>query len=105
MAVFYAWPGAAVDHPLEWPDCGFQEIQKPRERYAIIDRQKLAELASVADQDSLGACRIIGIFAQIEANSKKLPEAYTEYSEDNFFEFNEDMGKKGIIRQAPSREP
>ncbi len=51
--------------------------------------------------NSLGACRIIGIFAQIEANSKKLPEAYTEYSEDNFFEFNEDMGKKGIIRQAP----
>ncbi len=50
----------------------------------------------------LGACRIIGIFAQIEANSKKLPEAYTKYSEDNFFEFNEDMGKKGIIRQAPS---
>ncbi len=52
----------------------------------------------------LGACRIIGIFAQIEANSKKLPEAYTEYSEDNFFEFNEDMGKKGIIRQAPREE-
>ncbi len=54
---------------------------------------------------SLGACRIIGIFAQIEANSKKLPEAYTEYSEDNFFEFNEDMGKKGIIRQAPKPHP
>jgi putative transposase len=43
-----------VDHPSEWPDCGFHEIQKPRQRYVIIDRQKLAELASVADQDSLG---------------------------------------------------
>ncbi len=33
-----------------------------------------------------------------ESHSVRLPE-------DNFFEFNEDMGKKGIIRQAPSLQP
>ena len=26
-----------VRHPLEWPFCGYTEIQAPRERYALID--------------------------------------------------------------------
>jgi REP element-mobilizing transposase RayT len=42
-----------VDHPSEWPDCGYHEIQNPRQRYAIIDRQKLAELALLGELNSL----------------------------------------------------
>jgi len=41
------------------------------------------------------------MLSHIEANPKKLPEAYTEYSEDNFSEFNEDIGEKGIQGQPP----
>ena len=48
----------------------------------------------------LGGCPRIAIFSQIEANSKKLPEAYSLYSEDNFFEFNNE-GEKGILGQPP----
>jgi putative transposase len=42
-----------VDHPSEWPDCGYHEIQDPRQRYTIINRQKLAELAMLGDVNSL----------------------------------------------------
>lgn len=42
-----------VDHPAAWPDGGYHEIQNPQERYSIINRQKLAELAGGCDQNSL----------------------------------------------------
>lgn len=42
-----------VDHPSEWPDCGYREIQNPPQRYALIDRQKLSELAMLNDIASL----------------------------------------------------
>ena len=38
-----------VKHPGDWDTCGFNEIQSPPERYAIIDQQKLTELLGVAD--------------------------------------------------------
>jgi len=31
----------AVKHPSEWECCGYQEIQKPKQRYALIDRERL----------------------------------------------------------------
>jgi putative transposase len=34
----------AVKHPSEWAHCGYSEIQKPRERYTIIDLPKLSGL-------------------------------------------------------------
>jgi REP-associated tyrosine transposase len=33
-----------VSHPLEWEFCGYNEIQNPRERYALINYTKLTEL-------------------------------------------------------------
>ena len=38
-----------VKSPEEWPFCGYNEIQDPRERYRIIDYQKLMELLQVKD--------------------------------------------------------
>ena len=32
-----------VKHPSEWPFCGYHEIQKPKERYALIDYRGLKE--------------------------------------------------------------
>ena len=36
-----------VKRPEEWSFCGYNEIQNPRERYRIIDYQKLMELLQV----------------------------------------------------------
>ncbi len=33
-----------VNHPKEWPFCGYNEIQNPKRRYAIIDYEKLISL-------------------------------------------------------------
>jgi REP element-mobilizing transposase RayT len=38
-----------VNHPGEWNESGFSEIQKPPKRYAIIDLQSLIELSGFAD--------------------------------------------------------
>lgn len=38
-----------VNHPGQWKESGFYEIQKPHKRYAIIDLQSLSELSGVAD--------------------------------------------------------
>lgn len=42
-----------VQHPIEWPHGGYQEIQSPRERYAIIDIETLKELLNYRTQTEL----------------------------------------------------
>ena len=42
-----------VQHPGEWIYGGYHEIQKPKLRYSLINRQKLSELAGINDQDQL----------------------------------------------------
>ena len=38
-----------VNHPGQWKESGFAEIQKAPKRYAIIDLRSLSELSGVAD--------------------------------------------------------
>ena len=40
-----------VTHPSEYKSCGYNEIQHPRERYAIIDRGKLMQYFSIQNDD------------------------------------------------------
>jgi len=42
-----------VNHPSEWPFCGYNEIQKPRSRYRLIDHQGLMELLHFSDYEDL----------------------------------------------------
>jgi REP element-mobilizing transposase RayT len=41
--------GGVVKHPCEWAHSGYREIQKPRDRYAIIDCRELSRLCGFAD--------------------------------------------------------
>jgi len=34
----------AVEHPSEWPFCGYNEIQKPRRKNVLIDYKRLGNL-------------------------------------------------------------
>ncbi|MFC1532747.1 hypothetical protein ACFL7M_05215 [Thermodesulfobacteriota bacterium] len=38
-----------VAHPEEWPFCGYNEIQNPRQRYSLIDYQRLISLLQMKD--------------------------------------------------------
>ena len=44
-----------VEHPSEWGFSGYNEIQKPRERYALIDYEGLKDLLGFKGMDDL--CR------------------------------------------------
>jgi putative transposase len=42
-----------VSHPKEWPFCGYNEIQNPKQRYAIIDYERLNSLLQKKDIEDL----------------------------------------------------
>jgi hypothetical protein len=42
-----------VSHPSEWPFCGYNEIQNPRQRYSIIDYEGLIDLFNAQTMDEL----------------------------------------------------
>jgi putative transposase len=42
-----------VSHPSEWPWSGYNEIQKPRERYTVVDRTRLKDLLNMSDDRDL----------------------------------------------------
>ena len=42
-----------VNHPSEWPFSGYGEIQEPRQRYALIDYEKLQHLLGIESYDQL----------------------------------------------------
>jgi putative transposase len=42
-----------VNHPWEWPFCGYNEIQNPRQRYSLIDSKSLIDLFGFQGMDEL----------------------------------------------------
>ena len=42
-----------VTYPLEWPFCGYNEIQKPRQRYSLIDYGSLMGLFDIKNRNEL----------------------------------------------------
>ena len=42
-----------VQHPGEWEYGGYREIQNPKQRYTLIDHQKLTALLGIKDSDQL----------------------------------------------------
>ena len=47
-----------VKHPAEWPFCGYNEIQNPRQRYSLIDYDRLIPLLQMSDIEELQeSCR------------------------------------------------
>jgi len=41
----------AVTHPSQWPFCGYNEIQNPRQRYSLIDYDYLIGLFGIRSRD------------------------------------------------------
>ncbi len=42
-----------VQHPGEWVYGGYREIQNPKQRYTLVNRQKLSALLGIKDSDQL----------------------------------------------------
>jgi hypothetical protein len=43
-------------HPGEWMHGGYNNIQNPKQRYSLINRQKLKALLGFKDNDQLSDC-------------------------------------------------
>ncbi len=93
----------AVDHPREWSEAAYHEIQQPRARYRIIDREALSELLGVADA-RLAALQNEWIEARLAAGR---PEREPQWSEAvavgrrSFVErVQEELGTRALYRQV-----
>ena len=42
-----------VEHPQEWPYCGYNKIQNPRPRYGLMDFENLTTLLNFNGTDDL----------------------------------------------------
>jgi putative transposase len=42
-----------VQYPVDWKYGGYHEIQNPKQRYSLVNRQKLADLLGIKDRDQL----------------------------------------------------
>jgi len=83
-----------VNHPSEWSFCGYNEIQNPRQRYSIIDREGLMELFDTKSMDELK--KTYGGFVE-EALQKKGRERDGRWSESIA------VGSEAFVRDTKER--
>jgi hypothetical protein len=94
-----------VEHPSEWPHGGYNEIQAPPQRYAIIDREALKELLAFrSDADLASAHRDWIEEALLKKDSLRREGKWTESiavgSEDYVVATQAKPGMKGRGREV-----
>ncbi len=94
-----------VTHPSEWPFCGYNEIQNPRQRYSIIDYESLVDLFNAHSIDELKKTYRGWVEEALEKqNCRKREPRWTESIAvgDEVFvrETKEKLGIKGIGREV-----
>ena len=67
-----------VDHPSNWQCCGFHEIQHPKKRYRLIDRERLSQLLGIDSADRLIDSHGQWIEAELKRKEKVRQERWTE---------------------------
>ena len=67
-----------VDHPSNWECCGFHEIQHPKQRYRLIDREWLSQLLGIDSAGRLTASHDQWIEAELKRKEKVRQERWTE---------------------------
>ena len=83
-----------VNHPAEWPFCGYHEIQNPRQRYSLIDYNRLIPLLQMKDIGELQeSCR-----KRVEQNM-----ATENQSRDNKWTESIAVGRKAFIEAVIKR--
>lgn len=69
-----------VNHPSEWPFCGYHEIQDPHQRYSLIDFNRLIPLLQMRNfEDLQKSCR------------KRVDQAITEMDQNRDSKWTESI--------------
>lgn len=67
-----------VNHPSEWEFCGYNEIQKPPERYSVIDRLGLQHLCGFSDSEQFVSQHRQWVSDAIVNDSNRRENCWTE---------------------------
>ena len=67
-----------VNHPSEWPFCGYNEIQKPRNRYALVDYEELKGLLGFDNMEDLINAHRVWIEASLKEMKHGRESKWTE---------------------------
>ena len=67
-----------VKDPKEWPFCGYNEIQKPKERYGIIDYRTLIALLHMRNIEELQESHMSWIAEELSSKSLNRESKWTE---------------------------
>jgi putative transposase len=97
-----------VKHPSEWPFCGYGEIQKPKERYALIDYKGLREAFGFREMEEFAASYREWIYEALKKarnhRDRKWTESIAVGSESFVKTTKQLLGADGRGRKVRERE-
>jgi putative transposase len=92
-----------VQHPAQWMFGRYHEIQKPKQRYSLTNRQRLSELLGIKDSQ-LSEYHYKRIDERIKSSSDKRNRKWTESiavgDKDFVLKTKAKLGANGIGRKA-----
>ena len=93
-----------VRHPGEWMYGGYHEIQNPKQRYSLINRQKLTALLGIKDNDRLSEYQRNWVEAVLKDGSNQRDGKWTQSiavgDEEFVMETKAKLGAKAIGRRG-----
>jgi len=93
-----------IQHPSEWKYGGYNEIQNPKLRYSLINRQRLTDLLEIQDYDQLSIHhrKWIGksLNSGLNVREKKWTEGIAVGDRDFVLKTQVDLGAKTIGRRV-----
>lgn len=67
-----------VSHPSEWEFCGYREIQEPRQRYSLIDHNRLYSVAGSGTGENFRSSHVSWVNQALRENTHKRERHWTE---------------------------
>jgi len=83
-----------VSHPSEWEFSGYREIQEPKQRYSLIDRERLHWVAGSVIEDDFQRSHASWVEEALRINSHQRETRWTESLAVGNKDFNEKVKKK-----------
>ena len=98
-----------VDHPYEWMFGGYHEIQNLKQRYSLINKERLADFLGIKDIDKLSEYQRRWVDETLKNNGhnkrdKKWTESIAVGDMDFVLQTKAKLGAKGIGRKVMENE-
>jgi putative transposase len=96
-----------VPHPSKWPFSGYNEIQNPRQRYSLVDHERLMDLLDVKSIEELKRTYRERVESQMGQGRKREPrwtESIAVGSEEFVNKTKAELGIKAIGRAVTQKK-